>query len=98
MNHRAELLDEAKGLVLNDRNNCYGEPDQDFKRTAVMWNALGLSVRGEPVEGYHVAMMMAALKLSRLAWSPAKMDSWADLAGYAACGWETYQLALPAFD
>jgi hypothetical protein len=33
-----------------------------------------------------VAIMMSLLKISRLAWSPTKADSWVDLAGYAACG------------
>lgn len=28
------------------------------------------------------------VKLSRLMWTPAKRDSWVDIAGYAACGLE----------
>lgn len=33
-------------------------------------------------------MAMMALKLSRLTWSPERQDSWMDVAGYSACGWE----------
>jgi len=39
---------------------------------------------------------MALLKLSRIAWQPNKTDSWIDLAGYAACGWEAHQLSANA--
>lgn len=34
-----------------------------------------------------VAIMMSLLKISRLGWSNEKRDTWVDLAGYAACGW-----------
>jgi hypothetical protein len=39
-------------------------------------------------EAHDVAIMMALLKISRLSWEPTKKDSWVDLAGYAACGYE----------
>jgi hypothetical protein len=32
--------------------------------------------------------MMSLLKISRLSWDPTKRDSWVDLAGYAACGYD----------
>ena len=35
-----------------------------------------------------VALMMALLKVARLIKSPEHLDSWVDLAGYAACGGE----------
>lgn len=84
---RADLLREAEGLVDGDRNAQYGDPNQDFKRTADMWTAY-LDGKTE-LEPHDVAAMMALLKISRLRWSPEKRDSWADLAGYAACGWNT---------
>lgn len=40
------------------------------------------------VDIWDVALMMDLLKTSRLAWSPHKGDSWADKAGYSACGYE----------
>jgi hypothetical protein len=43
---------------------------------------------GVPIAPHDVAAMMAMLKLSRIRWSPGKRDSWVDLAGYAACGWD----------
>jgi Domain of unknown function (DUF6378) len=93
---RADLLDEAKQLITGDRNNTYGPPTQDFARTAAVLNALGFQVVHEreaelvveDIQPHHVAMILAAVKLSRLTWSPEKRDSWVDLAGYAACGHE----------
>lgn len=84
VNERASLLAEAEALVNGDRNAQYGDPRQDFQRTADMWSAY----LGHPVAMHDVAAMMAILKVSRIRWSPTKRDSWADLAGYAACGWD----------
>jgi hypothetical protein len=83
-NHRANLLLTAERLVNGDRNAQYGDPRQDFQRTATMWAAY----LGVDVQPHDVAALMALLKLSRIRWSPQKQDSWVDLAGYAACGWD----------
>lgn len=93
---RADVLREAERLITGDRNNQYGPPTQDFDRTAKILNGMGLRVvtdEGDQIgvtdiEAHHVALIMAALKLSRLIWQPDKRDSWVDLAGYAACGFE----------
>lgn len=90
---RAEVLDTAKFLVLGDRNNTYGPPTQDFQRTTGVLNALGFRKTGPDgsiveLESHDVAAILAAVKLSRLQWSPEKKDHWIDLAGYAACGYE----------
>jgi hypothetical protein len=77
------MLREAEALVDGDRNAQYGDPRQDFQRTAAMWSAY----LGVEVAPHDVAALMAILKISRIRWSPAKRDSWVDLAGYAACGW-----------
>jgi hypothetical protein len=87
-NHRADLLTEADNLVNGDRNVSYGDPRQDFQRTAAMWSAY----LGQELRPHDVAALMALLKVSRIRWSPEKRDSWADLAGYAACGYECVAL------
>lgn len=83
-NTRAAVLNAANNHVNGDRNNQYGDPTQDFKRTAAMWSAY----LGVEVQPHDVAAMMGLLKISRIKWSPQKADSWEDLAGYAACGAE----------
>lgn len=86
---RADILDEAKNLITGDRNAQYGPPTADFARSAQILNAQGYSgPGGRPIEMHDVALMVIAVKLSRLAWSPGKRDSWADIAGYVGCGWE----------
>lgn len=90
---RASALNEARDLITGDRNNQYGPPTQDFKRTADLLNALGYA-RVDANEEVHdivpsdVALIIAQVKVSRLMHSRGKRDSWVDLAGYAACGYE----------
>lgn len=81
-NTRGDILATAESLVNGDRNVDYGDPNDDFKRTANMWEAY----LGVAIDSYDVAAMMAMLKISRIRWSPTKKDNWVDLAGYAACG------------
>lgn len=90
---RASALNEARDLITGDRNNQYGPPTQDFARTADLLNALGyqrLDAAGnpEPILSSDVAIIIAQVKVSRLMHSRGKRDSWVDLAGYAACGFE----------
>lgn len=86
---RESMLDEAKSLVLGDRNATYGPPNQDFDRSAGQLNALGYrGPGGRELLGHDIAIMVMSIKLSRLVWTPDKRDSWVDIAGYAACGLE----------
>lgn len=86
MNARTRMLHEAEKLVNGDRNNQYGPPEQDFERTAILWTTY---MNGRRIfEAHDVAVMMALLKISRLSWKPNHPDSWIDLAGYAACGYD----------
>lgn len=95
MGYRRELLEEAADLVEGDRNAQYGDPNQDFRRTAAMWNAYisglaerkGVHLGDLPlIEPQDVSWLMILLKASRSTVSPDKRDHYADAAGYAACG------------
>lgn len=95
--HRTSMLREAESLVTGDRNNQYGPPHQDFQRTADILSALGFRFEDghggvRALKAHDVALTLAAVKMSRLAWTPGKRDSWVDLAGYAACGYEAHEL------
>lgn len=81
---RQSLLEEAIRLTTKDRNVQYGDPLTDFKRIAAMWTVMF----DREFQPHEVAMALIALKLSRLTWTPGARDSWADAAGYSACGFE----------
>lgn len=89
---RADILHAAEKCVCGQREQDYGTPEDNFKTIAELWEAYlnkactrGVNVR---VEAKDVAMMMALLKIARIAAGGGKADSWIDLAGYAACGAE----------
>ena len=78
------------GLVL-------GGVEDNFNRIAALWNAhianrysekCGLDTYLPLLDASDIAMMMALMKIARLAHAPGHMDSWIDIAGYAACGGE----------
>lgn len=82
---RKECLDAAAKCVLQDRQNQYGGPENNFERIAQMWNGY-LGTNG--IKPWDVAAMMGMLKMARARFNPKYADNWIDLAGYAACGIE----------
>lgn len=87
---RRQILDEATRAVCTDRNHQYGGPEQSFTAIAEMWTAY-LHCAGHDITLYahDVALMLAAFKLARAITSEnPKTDTYADLAGYAACAGE----------
>lgn len=89
---RRDLLIEALEAVDGPRAAAYGKPEDSFKAIAALWNAY-LEIAPAPRLAPHdVAIMLALLKVARLAGSRGThTDSWVDLAGYAACGYECSQ-------
>lgn len=89
---RAGILDRAKEIVCNDRNMQYGEPEDNFGAIANLWVAYlqGRSVRIDFLDPYDVAAMMILFKVGRAATAKEKptLDTFIDIAGYAACGAE----------
>jgi hypothetical protein len=87
---RAELLEQALAAV-NERPNSYGPPEQNFERIANLWMAYIFGkYGGKPavLGAVDVACMMILMKVARLEQTPDHIDSWTDIAGYAACGAE----------
>jgi hypothetical protein len=81
---RHDLLKLAESAVGAERQSQYGEPHDNFMLVADMWSA----ILGTHVTTERVALCQVALKLARLAFNPSHVDSWVDLAGYAAIGAE----------
>jgi len=80
---RYQLLQRAADTVAA-RGKNYGTPASNFERVAVLWTG----ILGMEVSSTDVALMMVALKLARLCEDDRHLDSWIDIAGYAACGFE----------
>lgn len=83
--------DEAKKLVYGDRNADYGNPRDDYLKTAKVWSGLlfhklkpGIEITPE-----EAMVMMAGLKLSR-EMNRHKQDNLTDAIGYVLCiDWAT---------
>lgn len=73
------ILEEAQKIVYGDRNASYGDPADDFGRTAKIWSA----ILGIEVTAMQVGLCMIGVKLSRQCHQH-KRDNLVDAAGYAA--------------
>ena len=86
---RVEALREAAKIISGERNKQYGGPEENFERIAKIWEI----IFGIPVSNEDVAMAMVAVKVARYASkSGYQPDTWIDIAGYAACGYEVGDL------
>ena len=90
---RADILHAAEKCVCGQRETDYGTPEDNFETIAELWGTyLRRACVDEAgcvhIDANDVAMMMALLKIARIAAGGGKADSWIDLAGYAACGAE----------
>lgn len=88
MTARRHLLNHAADLVDGDRNKQYGDPSHDFRKTCDLWNTY-IAALDRSLLPHDIAVMQILLKISRLSWDHTKEDTWTDIAGYAACGWDT---------
>lgn len=90
---RVDILHAAEKCVCGQREQDYGTPEDNFETIAELWetylrHACVDEAGGVYIDANDVAMMMALLKIARIAAGGGKADSWIDLAGYAACGAE----------
>lgn len=94
-NVRKQVLNAADKAVNGSRDKQYGQPEDNFLRIARLWNSHGInSGLIDPTDASKqftpedVAIMLSLVKIGRLANSPDHLDTWVDIAGYAACGAE----------
>ena len=85
--NREQILETAKKTVCHDRNEQYGEPEDNFWRVAKLWSSYFGDALKRAITARDVANMMILFKIARNAAAP-KDDNWIDIAGYAACGGE----------
>ena len=90
---RREILQAAERCVCGDRDQNYGGPEDSFALIAELWEPIIRTRCVSPgtdvaVDAVTVALLMAELKIARATTNAGHLDSWVDLAGYAACGGE----------
>ena len=93
---REEILQKAKECVCGQRGQDYGKAENNFETIGLMWGVYLNAAHPEYTKTFpinlikakDVAVMMALLKIARIATGTGTEDSFIDLAGYAACGGE----------
>lgn len=75
------ILEEAYRLTHGDRAAAYGNPLDDYNRTAALFSALIGHKLKEPITAHEMALGMVCVKLSREMNKP-KRDNAVDGAGY----------------
>ena len=84
-----EVLEEAKKIILGERQDDYGNPEDCFSDIAMLWQAyidIKETKKGsEKLKGSDVAFLMGLLKLVREIHSH-KRDNLVDYAGYIDIG------------
>lgn len=85
VSHREAMLHSAAQIISGQRDKQYGGPEENFGRIADLWTV----IFSRKFTKEEVAMAMIAVKLARHASNSGfQPDTWTDIAGYAACGYE----------
>lgn len=77
-----DFLAEASCLIHGDRQDQYGNISDSWERVGKLWAAL-LEL-DEPISADMVGIMLATIKLSRIAGNPEHTDSYIDALAYIA--------------
>lgn len=80
---REQILEEAARLIVSDRQDQYGPPEENFQNIADMWNIRFKNKLNEPLTASDIAAAMALLKIVRDI-QGYKEDSAIDAAAYIA--------------
>ena len=90
--NRKETLVEADKCVNGQREHDYGSPEDNFATIAEMWTSYlrrsGSKFNPIIVTAHDVTVMMALLKIARIASGQVKDDNYVDGCGYLACAAE----------
>lgn len=93
---RESILDEAKRCVCGQREQDYGKPENNFETIGLLWGVYLRAAHPElakvmgmnHINAKDVAVMMALMKVARIAKGNGTVDSFVDCCGYIACGGE----------
>lgn len=87
---QGSIFTEAERIISGDREGTYGTADDNLRTIAGIWNGLlvkfardaGVTIPNDVISAEGVAIMMAGMKLARLAHNPQHRDSQVDTCGY----------------
>ena len=82
--NRQDYLNAAADYICKSREEQYGSPEDSFGTIAGLWSIY----LGREILPKDVAIMMALLKIARIAGGRFKADSYVDAIGYMACAGE----------
>lgn len=88
-NIRTKILKDADRIVNGKREEQYGKPEKSFDIIGKLWT-IYLNKKGITISPIDVAVMMSLLKIARISGGNGSLDSFIDIAGYAACAGEIY--------
>lgn len=77
-----DMLAEASCLIHGDRQDSYGDICESWERIGKLWGAI-LDLN-DPIPPRMVGIMLATMKISRIATSPRHTDSYIDALAYIA--------------
>lgn len=77
-----EILEMASDLVTGDRASEHGDMKENMERIARLWNVY--LAGGRLISSTDVAVMLALMKIARIATGKHRPDNFIDIAGYAA--------------
>jgi hypothetical protein len=87
---RREILERIASCVCRDRQNNYGDAEDNFKNIADYWTLWlrqrGLLAKDKEVDALDVAQMSAFIKVARKVGNLDYLDNWIDGGGYEVCG------------
>ena len=82
---REKVLYDAANIITGQRDKQYGGPEDNFERIAKIWSV----IFSREFTREDVAMAMVAVKVARFASNSGfQPDTWTDIVGYGACGYE----------
>lgn len=88
---RGEVLDLAMRTINGERQDQYGNPEDNFAIIAEFWNVYDKARNGAKDGPHDAAMKQALLKIARIATGSGKDDNYVDLCGYAALAHDIYK-------
>lgn len=84
---RGNCLLTAHNVINGERQDIYGNPENCFVCIAALWNAYlagGHESRNPSISAHDAAVMLALLKVARIAHGTDHEDNYVDAAGYMA--------------